>query len=162
MTRIAVDKKVLTMLTISIVFLLVQSCASLDERLNPIQPKVFIDAIEIEDATLSGLTALLTLNVENPNSFALNAQGLDYTMSLAGTNILSGENTSSMSVPALGSGKIEVPVRISYASLLETIPKVMQTGVANYNFSGNIHTKLFKIPFTKTDEMKLPFAISAN
>jgi len=149
-------------LIFSALFLLAQGCSSLSERLTPIQPKVFVDAIEIEDATLSGLTALLTLNVENPNNFALNAQGLDYTMSLAGTNILTGENTSSMSVPALGSGKIEVPVRISYRALLETIPKVMQTGVASYNFSGNIHTKLFKIPFTKTDQLKLPFAAGSN
>jgi hypothetical protein len=78
-------------------------------------------------------------------------------MSLAGTDILSGENSSNMSVPALGSGKIEVPVRISYASILETIPKVLETGVASYNFSGNIHTRLFNIPFTKTDDLKLPY-----
>ena len=143
--------------SIGLALLVLQGCGTLDKRLNPIQPKVFIDAIEIEDATLSGLTALLTLNVENPNNFALNARGLDYTMSLAGTDILSGENSSNMSVPALGSGKIEVPVRISYASILETIPKVLETGVASYNFSGNIHTRLFNIPFTKTDDLKLPY-----
>jgi LEA14-like dessication related protein len=143
--------------SIGLALLVLQGCGTLDKRLNPIQPKVFIDAIEIEDATLSGLTALLTLNVENPNNFALNARGLDYTMSLAGTDILSGENSSNMSVSALGSGKIEVPVRISYASILETIPKVLETGVASYNFSGNIHTRLFNIPFTKTDDLKLPY-----
>lgn len=144
-------------LFVGFVVVFFQGCASLDGRLNPIQPKVFVDAIEIEDASLSGLTALLTLNVENPNNFALNAKGLDYTMSLAGTNILSGESQSNMSVPALGSGKIEVPVRISYASILEMIPKVVETGVASYNFSGSIHTRLFNIPFNKTDELKLPY-----
>ncbi len=149
--------KLLSIALLSLAIIVLQGCGTLDKRLNPIQPKVFIDAIEIEDATLSGLTALLTLNVENPNNFALNAQGLDYTMSLAGTDILSGENSSNMSVPALGSGKIEVPVRISYASILETIPKVLETGVASYNFSGNIHTRLFNIPFTKTDNLKLPY-----
>ncbi len=142
--------------------LLLSGCGTLDKRLNPIQPKVFIGDIELEDANLSGVTALLTLNIENPNDFALNAKGLDYTMSLSGTNILSGENQNNMSVPALGSGKIEVPVRISYASLLETIPNVMQTGVASYNFSGNIHTRLFKVPFDKTDELKLPYVGDSN
>ena len=142
--------------------LLLQACSSIDKRLNPIQPKVFIDAIEIEDASLSGLTALLTLNIENPNNFTLNAKGLDYTMNLAGTDILSGESQSKMSVPALGSGKIEVPVRISYASILESIPKVMETGVATYQFSGNIHTRLFNIPFDKTDELKLPYIGSSS
>ena len=150
-------RRVLFILISSVLFVLVQGCSSLSESLTPIQPKVLIDAIEIEDASLSGLTALLTLNVENPNRFALNASGLDYTMSLAGTEILTGENTSNLSVPALGSGKIEVPVRISYAAILESIPKVFQTGIADYNFTGNIHTRLFKIPFTKTDQLKLPF-----
>jgi LEA14-like dessication related protein len=149
--------KLCSILLVCISILLLPSCGTLDKRLNPIQPKVFIDAIEIEDASLSGLTALLTLNIENPNNFALNAKGLDYTMSLEGTNILSGESQSNMSVPALGSGKIEVPVRISYASILESIPKVMETGVATYNFSGSIHTRLFNIPFEKTDELQLPY-----
>ena len=125
--------------------------------MNPIQPTVLVDDIEIEDASLSGLTALLTLNIDNPNKFDLNAKGLDYTMSLAGVDIISGENEQNMSVPALGRGKIEVPVRLSYKSLLETIPKIMETGVASYNFNGNIHTRLFKIPFEKTDELKLPY-----
>jgi len=149
-------------LAVSLTILFAQGCASLNERLNPIQPRVFVDAIEIEDASLSGLTALLTLNVENPNNFALNARGLDYTMSLAGTGILSGESANNMSVPALGSGKIEVPVRLSYASLLEVIPKIFETGVADYNFSGSIHTRLFNIPFTKTDQLKLPYIGGSN
>lgn len=152
-------------ISIVIIFLAIfvlQACGTLDKRLNPIQPKVFIDAIEIEDANLSGLIALLTLNIENPNNFALNAKGLDYTMNLAGTDILSGETQSNMSVPALGRGKIEVPVRISYASILETIPKVMETGIASYNFSGSIHTRLFNIPFDKTDEMKLPYIAKSS
>lgn len=139
-----------------------QGCASVNKRLNPIQPEVFVDAIKIENASLSGLTALLTLNVQNPNDFALNAKGLDYSMSLAGTNIITGESQSNMSVPALGSGKIEVPVRISYAAILETIPKVLETGVANYNFTGSIHTRLFNIPFDKTDKLELPFVGGSN
>ena len=147
---------------ISLLLFIFQGCGTLDKRLNPIQPKVFIDDIEIEDASLSGLTALLTLNIENPNNFAINAKGLDYAMDLAGTNILSGESQSNMSVPALGSGKIEVPVRISYSSIIETIPKVLETGVASYNFSGSIHTRLFNIPFDKTDELKLPYIGNAN
>ena len=139
-----------------------QGCASINQRLNPIQPNVIVDAIEIEDASLSGITALLTLNVENPNKFALNAKSMDYTMSISGVNIISGESEQSMSVPALGSGKIEVPVRLSYKSLFETIPKIMETGIASYNFNGNIHTRLFTIPFDKTDELKLPYIGNSN
>ena len=55
--------KIRLILVICFSFLMLQGCGTLDKRLNPIQPNVFIDAIEIEDATLSGLTALLTLNV---------------------------------------------------------------------------------------------------
>ena len=149
--------RLLLILSVGLTLALEQGCTSLDKRLNPIQPKVVVDAIEIEEATLSGLTALLTLNIDNPNDFALNARALDYTMSLAGTKIINGENEQSMSVPALGRGKIEVPVKITYASLIETIPKVLETGSASYNFNGNVHTRLFKIPFDKTGELKLPY-----
>jgi len=147
----------ITILILCLTMFALQACASIDGRLKPIQPKVFIDTIDIQDASLSGLMALLTLNIENPNDFALNARGLDYTMSLAGTKILSGESQSNMSIPALGSGKIEVPVHINYASILDSIPKVMETGVASYTFSGSVHTRFINIPFNKTDELKLPY-----
>jgi len=62
-----------------------------------------------------------------------------------------------MSIPALGHGKIEVPVRITCASMFETIPKFMQTGIAPYNFNGNIQTRLFKLPCNKVGELKLPY-----
>lgn len=154
--------KVSIVLMVSILLSQLTGCSSINKRLNPIQPEVFVDAIKIENASLSGITALLTLNVRNPNDFALNARGLDYTMSMSGTNIITGESQSNMSVPALGSGAIEVPVRISYAAILETIPKVFETGVADYNFTGSIHTRLFNIPFDKTDQIKLPFLGGTN
>ncbi len=150
------------LLLVSFILFFISGCASLDQRLHPIQPNVMVDDIEIEDASLSGITALLTLNIENPNKFALNAKGLDYVMSVSGVDIISGENAQSMSVPALGQGKIEVPVRLSYASLFEAIPKIVETGIASYNFSGSIHTRLFNIPFDKTDEFKLPYVGSSS
>ncbi len=154
--------KILHRSLVVLLFIYLQGCASINERLNPIQPNVVVDAIKIEDASLSGLTALLTLNIENPNKFALNAKSLDYTMSLSGVDIISGKNEQNMSVPALGNGKIEIPVKLSYKSLLETIPKIMETGIASYNFNGHIHTRLFTIPFDKTDELKLPYIGNSN
>ncbi len=33
----------------------------------------------------------------------------------------------------------------------------MQTGIASYNFNGNIQTRLFKHPCDKVGELKLPY-----
>ncbi len=129
-----------------------------------IEPNVQVRDLEITDATLSGIDAIVTLDVGNPNDVRLSARGLSYELFVSGNKLVSGQDDSSISVPAFGSETIELPVRLSYFGLIETLPEVLRTGNAAYTVKGSIKTSIFSyaIPFTKEGDFKLPFVSPFN
>ena len=129
-----------------------------------IEPNVQVRDLEITDATLSGIDAIVTLDVGNPNDVRLSARGLSYELFVSGNKLVSGQDDSSISVPAFGSETIELPVRLSYFGLIETLPEILRTGNAAYTVKGSIKTSIFSyaIPFTKEGDFKLPFVSPFN
>ncbi len=127
-----------------------------------LEPQVQVRDLEITDATLGGIDAIVTLDINNPNDVRLGASGLSYELFVAGNQIVSGQDDQSISVPAFGSETIELPVRLSYFGLIETLPEVLRTGRADYTVKGNIKTANFNhaIPFNKQGDFKLPFVSS--
>lgn len=124
-----------------------------------IEPNVQVRGLEITDATLGGIDAIVTLDIDNPNDVRLSARGLSYEVFVAGNKLVTGQDDNSISVPAFGSETIELPVRLSYFGIIETLPEVLRTGSADYTVKGNIKTSIFNyaIPFSKEGDFKLPF-----
>ncbi len=138
--------------------LLVVGCAGpLSKPL--IEPNVQVRGLEITDATLGGIDAIVTLDIDNPNEVRLSARGLSYEVFVAGNKLVTGQDNNAISVPAFGSETIELPVRLSYLGIIETLPEVLRTGSADYTVKGNIKTSIFNyaIPFSKQGDFKLPF-----
>ena len=129
-----------------------------------IEPKVQVRDLEITDATLGGIDAIVTLDIDNPNDVRLSARGLSYELFVSGNQLVTGQDDQSISVPAFGSETIELPVRLSYFGLIETLPEVLRTGRADYTVKGNIKTSIFNhaIPFNKKGDFKLPFVSPFN
>ena len=125
-----------------------------------LEPKVQVRDFEITNITFSGIEGLVSLDVENPNERELSARELNYSLLIAGNELASGQNQSNISIPALGTDTIELPVVMSFASLLETIPDIAKSGLADYAIVGSIKTTFTTIPFSKKGEFKLPFAPS--
>jgi len=124
-----------------------------------IEPNVQVRGLEITNATLSGIDAIVTLDIDNPNDVKLRASGLSYDVFVSGNKLVTGQDDSSISVPAFGRETIELPVRLSYFGIIETLPEVLRTGNAEYTVEGNIKTSIFNypIPFSKQGDFKLPF-----
>ena len=124
-----------------------------------IEPNVQVRGLEITDATLGGIDAIVTLDIDNPNDRRLSARGLSYELFVSGNKLVTGQDDNSISVPAFGRETIELPVRLSYLGIIETLPEVLRTGNADYTVKGNIKTSIFNypIPFSKQGDFKLPF-----
>ena len=124
-----------------------------------IEPNVQVRGLEITEATLSGIDAIVTLDIDNPNEVKLSARGLSYQLFVSGNQLVTGQDDQSISVPAFGRETIELPVRLSYFGLIETLPEILRTGSADYTVKGSIKTSIFNyaIPFTKQGDFKLPF-----
>lgn len=141
---------------LAVLLVLVAGCSGLTKK-PLLEPNVEVREFEVTNVTLSGIEGLVTLNVENPNDTKLSAKELNYTVTVAGNELVTGQNKNNISIPALGANTIELPVQMSFASLIETFPKIMQSGLADYVIAGNIKTTFSTVPFSKKGEFKLPF-----
>ena len=124
-----------------------------------IEPNVQVRGLEVTEATLSGIDAIVTLDIDNPNDVRLSARGLSYEVFVSGKKLVTGQDDHSISVPAFGRETIELPIRLSYLGIIETLPEVLRTGSADYTVKGNIKTSIFSyaIPFSEQGDFKLPF-----
>ncbi len=73
--------------------LLLQACASGVPGVIE-QPKISIQNISLQDISLTQGTALVTLNVANPNAFPIPLQGIQYGLSLNGHPVASGDQNA--------------------------------------------------------------------
>ena len=123
-----------------------------------VEPNVQVRNFEITGLSLAGVEGIVTLDVENPNETKLSAKELNYAVAVAGNELVAGQSTDNISIPALGTDTVELPVEMSFAKLIEAFPKIMKSGLANYVITGNIKTNFATVPFTKKGEFKLPFS----
>ena len=147
---------------LSITLLVVGCAGPLSKPL--IEPNVQVRGLEIVEATLGGIDAIVTLDIDNPNDVRLSARGLSYEVYVSNTKLVTGQDDHSISVPAFGRETIELPIRLSYFGIIETLPEVLRTGSADYTVKGNIKTSIFSyaIPFSKQGDFKLPFVSPFN
>ena len=146
-----------------LIIIFIAGCAGPASK--PLQePKVQVRDLEITDATLGGIDAIVTLDIDNPNEVRLSARELSYELLVSGNQLVSGQDDQSISVPAFGRETIELPVRLSYLGLIETLQEVLRTGSAAYTVKGNFKTSIFNyaIPFSKQGDFKLPFVTPLN
>ena len=76
--------------------------------------------------------------------------------------MVSGQDDSSISVPAFGSETIELPMRLSYFGLIESLPEILRTGNADYTVKGSIKTSIFSTNIYIKDVEMLTFPKLTN
>ena len=130
-------------------------CAGLPGK-ELVEPEVFVRDFQVTEMTLSGLEGVVSLDVRNPNDSRLSARSLDYVFIIADRELVTGATDENFSIAALGQETIELPVRISYQALLETLPNIFRTKSADYTIKGNLDTIFVTVPFTKQGTLGLP------
>ena len=86
----------------------------------------------------------------------LGARSLDYVFLIADNEILSGATDENFSIPAFGQETIDLPIRMSYQDILNTLPDILRTKSADYTVKGNLGTTFVTVPFTKQGRLALP------
>lgn len=126
---------------------------------RPLQdPLVSVHAIEVESASLAGIEAVLTLDVENPNSTRLLATGYEFQLEVAGSEFATGASDEGIRIPANATERIKVPVTLSYAALLEVVPRMLELQRFDYVTRGNVALGPKRIPFERSGLVRLPLA----
>ncbi|MDR0525627.1 MAG: LEA type 2 family protein [Spirochaetaceae bacterium] len=90
------------------------------------EPSIAIDTIDF-----TGVTLLCSINVENPNKFAIPLPKMDYSYSVNKNAFLSSTMTDSGPLPAKETKKIEIKIPIKYAALYAAIASLAALGEAD-------------------------------
>ena len=94
---------------------LLGGCTSLQELvgLGVRQPKVTFVDVAITRLSFTGVDLMVSLSVENPNSFDLHFAKLNYRLMAAGIPVAKGELTNRVSIPSEGRQLIKLPLTVS-------------------------------------------------
>ncbi len=137
------------------------ACSSLN-ALNQIvdPPKVSLANVTLVSAGLLEQRYRLSLRVQNPNSVAIPVSGLDYVVSLAGTEFARGVSANSFTLPATGEDVVEIDVSTNLLNSARHLYSLMKNGEENldYNLSGNVKVNLpfiKSLPFSRTGQVNL-------
>lgn len=135
-------------------------------------PVVRIDDVQIASIGLTGATAAVRLQVENPNVFALTSSGLTYDLALgdgkgasgdegevAWRSLASGESTQVVRVPGRDTVEVTVSVPFDYEELGYALESLLMTGVVRYRLLGDVRFDVpfgtVSVPFEETGDLGL-------
>jgi LEA14-like dessication related protein len=123
--------------------LLLGSCAGLP-ALDP--PRVSV--ADIEAASVEGLELrlLVKLRVQNPNSLAIDYDGIDVKLDLQGRTVATGVSAERGSVPGYGESIVALPVRISMVDLGRQALRMFRDGAPermHYALEGKLGSPFF-------------------
>ena len=147
----------------ALVVLALSACSSVVK-----EPEVRLDNISVGSIGLDGGTLRVRLNVVNPNSFGLQAEGLSYLIEIAedgrdegAWDTLSiGTYDERLTVEADDSAFVEIPVRFRYRDLGTAITSLISSGTFDYRISGSVRMRepvRREFPFRRTgniDELR--------
>ncbi|MQA90027.1 MAG: hypothetical protein GEU90_07320 [Gemmatimonas sp.] len=114
------------------------------------QPEVRLQAVELAGLGLRGGTLMFNVEITNPNRFALNANQLDYQLSIAENeaaadtvwyDLASGTYAESISVGAGETATVEVPVEFTYSGLGGAAASVLRAGAFSYRATGTVDVR---------------------
>ena len=111
------------------------------------QPEVALAGVRVGGIGLRGGLVYVQIDVDNPNSYALEAGRLAYDLDLRDDNnpggeswvkFAKGEFEKEMRVPGHGKTTIEIPIEFTYAGMGTAVKTVLDKGTFNYRVAGNV------------------------
>ncbi|OQX14007.1 MAG: Water stress and hypersensitive response domain-containing protein [Thiothrix lacustris] len=135
------------MLPLLLTTLLLPACSGVPGVVE--QPKISIQNVSLQDISLTQGTAVVTLNVANPNAFPIPLQGIQYGLSLNGRQVASGDQNQGMSIGARQEVPINIPVKLDFMQLLQLAPEAMKTRSLRYDLTGAVKLPFISVPFQR-------------
>ncbi len=135
---------------ISILFssaLLMQACSSVPGVVE--KPTVSVQNISLQQLSLTQGTAVVTLNVTNPNSFPLPLKGIEYGVTLNGHRVASGDQVQEQTIGAGQQVPVNIPVKLDFVELVKLAPVALHERKLQYDLSGAVRLPFIKVPFQR-------------
>jgi LEA14-like dessication related protein len=126
------------LLPVAFLLALSAGCASLE----PIEPPgATVADLRITDVRLLETTAVMTVRIENANSFPLQLEGGSYELALGGATVGTGLDAGGIELPRLASITREVTVHLSNLALVREAVAATQAAGTDYRLRARLHLR---------------------
>lgn len=136
------------LLLLSLILPGLQGCLSVPGVVET--PTVSVQNVALQNLSLSQSSALISINLTNPNAFPLPLRGVQYGLSLNGRQVARGAQAQQRNINANETVAIDIPVQMNLSELFQLIPSILQQGQAQYTLQGAVDLPFISIPFSRT------------
>lgn len=129
------------------------------------RPSAQVVGVKLQDVSLTSATMLFDVKVDNPYTVPLPMSNLDYALASKGQRFLTGKADIQGAVPAKGSKVLGVPVRISYAELINAVKGARPGSTIPYTADLGLSVDVpalgpLRLPMSKEGQLTIPSAAS--
>lgn len=141
---------------------LLGGCKSLDGVLSAApKPEARIIGAELRNVSLQAADLLFTIEVTNPYAVGLPLLDLSYAIGSGGRTLLEGGVKPTGTVPAQGRSVLQLPARLTFATVLETLQSVRPGAVLPYRADLTLGVDApvigrLALPLSRTGELPVP------
>lgn len=100
------------------------------------------------------------ISIKNQMENSLPLEKVEYSVELNGKQLFNASFDGLLVTPSMGEQKVNFPFRIAYKDILNLPPNILQEGLINVKFKGNLHTnkdlRLKPVPFEINQEFPIP------
>lgn len=129
-------------------------CQSLVESVLE-KPQVQFHSVAVRDATKDGATAVIAIDVTNPNGVTLTVDELNYALEIGGREVAKAEVKEIAKLQARSTSRVEIPVPFQYSQVFSSVMDLITKGTAAYKVRGEARVGLFTLPFDHGGDLKL-------
>lgn len=122
--------------------ILAAGCTALRDLARIRRPDVCVSGMKLIGLDFHSADLALTFQISNPNSVGVTVAGYDYQLKLNGLAFLEGDETGPVTVPANGTGRIDLPVSLSYAKMYDTIRSLSNRDSTDYEITAGFRFDL--------------------
>lgn len=128
------------------------SCTHFTQLTEP--PKVTLQQVQLQNATLTEADLNISLNVENPNKVEVLVKNLKYSIDVNNKHLTSGNLQQEIRIAAQGNKDLTVPLKLKYSDVMASALKFFDSGGLPYHIKGSVDIGPFNVPFNENGTLK--------
>jgi len=118
---------------------IVSGCQTLDDALGSTpKPSAKVIGAEVRNLSLKSLDLVFDIEIANPYGVNLPLLNLNYVVGSGELQLLQGGINTSATVPANGSSVMQIPARLDFAAVVQTLANVKPGSVLPYHAEFNV------------------------
>ncbi len=105
----------------------------------PKLPEISVEGVRVDRFTTAGASLVFDLRLKNENSFSLHPKGLDYSVKLAGKEMVEGKVREIGPISDQGATQLQIPLKIDFLELSQAVLSAVRGASADYEIAGKLN-----------------------